>query len=412
MGQSQGLSLKVEFLRSISDIKKSDWDSLQKNEYPFLKYDFLSCLEINKCVSPEKGWYPFHAVITENEALIGLMPIYLKTNSQGEFVFDWSWADAYYRNGLDYYPKIINSIPFTPAAGPRILCKEESQKGKIIEAVARKIQDLSLSSNFSSFHVLLPNLKELKHYMDLGFSIRTSNSYHWFNNDYESFEDFLNELTSRQRKNIRKEREKVSSQNIKTYRLIGREIKKEEWEDFYKLYQTTYYRRGMEGYLNLDFFLDIANKIPDNIMMVTARDLEGRLIASALNFFDDRVLYGRYWGTSESYDSLHFEVCYYQGIEFCIQNSLERFDPGVQGQHKIKRGFLPIETYSAHLIHDNRFKLAIDNFLEEEREHIRSFNDQCKEQLPFKKENMQSIYSRKVVYALLEDSSQKGNPVF
>ena len=143
------------------------------------------------------------------------MPIYLKTNSQGSLFFDWSWADAYYRNGIDYYPKIINSIPFTPAAGPRILCKEESQKGKIIEAVARKIQDLSLSSNFSSFHVLLPNLKELKHYMDLGFSIRTSNSYHWFNNDYESFEDFLNELTSRQRKNIRKEREKYQAKTLK-----------------------------------------------------------------------------------------------------------------------------------------------------------------------------------------------------
>jgi len=406
------LDLKVEFLRSISDIKKTEWDSLLKNEYPFLKYDFLSSLEINKCVAPEKGWHPFHAVIKENNELIGLMPLYLKTNSQGEFIFDWSWADAYYRNGLDYYPKIINSIPFTPASGPRILSIEPSRTSSIIEVVAKKIEDLSISSNFSSFHILLPDLKELKHYKDLGFSIRTSNSYHWFNNDYKVFEDFLDEMTSRQRKNLKKERKKILNQNIKTQRLIGNEIREEEWREFYKLYQTTYYRRGMEGYLNLDFFLDIAKKIPDKIMMVTARDTKNKLIAAALNFFDNKVLYGRYWGTNESYDSLHFEICYYQGIEFCIEQSLERFDPGVQGQHKIKRGFLPIETYSAHLIHDNRFKLAIDNFLEEEKQHIKSFNNECKELLPFKEENMQSIYSKKVVYALFEDSSQKGKPVF
>ena len=389
--------MKVEFLKTILDIEKSEWDAINKDGYPFIKFDFLSGLEVNKCACPSTGWYPFHATIREKNSLIGVMPLYLKTNSQGEFIFDWAWADAYYRNGLDYYPKLISSIPFTPASGPRLITKDTACSRLVAEAVIKKIEDLSVESNFSRFHILLPNNKEIEVYKDLGLSIRTSNSYHWFNNDYIDFEGFLKDLTSRQRKNLKKEREKIISQEIYMERLVGEQISEADWKEFYNLYQITYLKRGMQGYLNLEFFLDISKKIPENIMMVVARDKKKNLIAGALNFFDKKNLYGRYWGAKEEYDSLHFETCYYQGIEFCINNKLLRFDPGVQGHHKIKRGFFPIETYSAHLIHDQRFRTAINNFLKEERTHIKSHNQESKELLPFKKEVMESIYSKKVV---------------
>ncbi len=386
--------MKIEFLDSIERIDGEEWDKTINNQYPFLKYEFLKALEITKCVSPEEGWTPLHLVVSEIDKILAVMPLYIKTDSQGEFIFDWSWADAYYRNGLDYYPKLVCSIPFTPASGPRVVITDSTRTEEIIKVVSSALKQLSEENNFSSVHILLADKDEINLYSNQDFSLRTSYSFHWFNKEYKNFGNFLEDMTSRQRKNIKKEREKIHSQGIIMSKIKGSEITDEILEIFYKFYQVTYLKRGMRGYLNLDFFKRIVNKIPESILMVFAQNSSGEYVAGALNFYDEEKLYGRYWGCLEEYDSLHFETCYYQGIEFCIEEKLHSFDPGVQGEHKIKRGFCPIETFSAHWIKDIRFKEAIDDFLSRERVHILEYNQDRKSMLPFRKEVISDLYEK------------------
>ena len=386
--------MKITFLDSIQEVSKDEWERVLNSDYPFLKYDFLKTLEITKCVSPEQGWTPLHLVVSSDEEILALMPLYIKTDSQGEFIFDWSWADAYYRNGLDYYPKLVSSIPFTPASGPRILISNKARSPEIIKEVSNALKKITKDSNFSSVHILLAGKDEIANFSDQDFSLRTSYSFHWFNKDYTSFNDFLEDMTSRQRKNIKKERNKIIEQGISLIRVTGNEITLEMIESFYQFYQVTYLKRGMRGYLNFEFFKKIVETIPESIMLVLAQNPSGQYVAGALNFFDQEKLYGRYWGCLEEYDSLHFETCYYQGIEFCIDEKLHTFDPGVQGEHKIKRGFCPIETFSAHWIKDLRFKEAIDDFLDREREHVLEYNQNRRALLPFKKEVTQDLYER------------------
>ena len=386
--------MKITFLDSIQEVSKEEWERVLNSDYPFLKYDFLKTLEITKCVSPEQGWTPLHLVVSSDEEILALMPLYIKTDSQGEFIFDWSWADAYYRNGLDYYPKLVSSIPFTPASGPRILISSKARSSEIIKEVSHALKQVTKDSNFSSVHILLAGKDEIANFSDQDFSLRTSYSFHWFNKDYTSFNHFLEDMTSRQRKNIKKERNKIIEQGINLIRVTGNEITLEMIESFYQFYQVTYLKRGMRGYLNFEFFKKIVETIPESIMLVLAQNPSGQYVAGALNFFDQEKLYGRYWGCLEEYDSLHFETCYYQGIEFCIDEKLHSFDPGVQGEHKIKRGFCPIETFSAHWIKDLRFKEAIDDFLDREREHVLEYNQDRRALLPFKKEVTQDLYER------------------
>lgn len=386
--------MKIEFLDTIERIDKNDWNKLVRKKYPFLNYEFLKALEITKCVSPEEGWTPLHIVVSEKDIVLAIMPLYVKTDSQGEFIFDWSWADAYYRNGLEYYPKLVSSIPFTPASGPRLVIADERRSEEIIKAVSNALKKISEDNNFSSVHILLAEKKEIDLYSNEDFSLRTSYSFHWFNKEYKNFDNFLEDMTSRQRKNIKKERTKISQQGIKMKKISGHEITEDMLEIFYKFYQVTYLKRGMRGYLNLEFFKKIVNKMPESILMVLAQNSSGEYVAGALNFYDEEKLYGRYWGCLEEYDSLHFETCYYQGIEFCIKEKLKSFDPGVQGEHKIKRGFCPIETFSAHWIKDVRFKEAIDDFLSRERAHILEYNQDRKSRLPFKREVTSDLYDK------------------
>ncbi len=386
--------MKIDFLDTIERIDKNDWNKLVRKKYPFLNYEFLKALEITKCVSPEEGWTPLHIVVSEKDIVLAIMPLYVKTDSQGEFIFDWSWADAYYRNGLEYYPKLVSSIPFTPASGPRLVIADERRSEEIIKAVSNALKKISEDNNFSSVHILLAEKKEIDLYSNEDFSLRTSYSFHWFNKEYKNFDNFLEDMTSRQRKNIKKERTKISQQGIKMKKISGHEITEDMLEIFYKFYQVTYLKRGMRGYLNLEFFKKIVNKMPESILMVLAQNSLGEYVAGALNFYDEEKLYGRYWGCLEEYDSLHFETCYYQGIEFCIKEKLKSFDPGVQGEHKIKRGFCPIETFSAHWIKDVRFKEAIDDFLSRERVHILEYNQDRKSRLPFKREVTSDLYDK------------------
>ena len=386
--------MKIHFIESIKNIDETTWNNLVDSDYPFMQHSFLLSLEESKCVGEGTGWYTFHLVVKEEEDVIALMPMYIKTDSHGEFIFDWSWADAFYRNGLDYYPKLVSAIPFTPASGPRLCVLDESKRTHISSLIKEGIEEISIELGISSAHILLPEKKELTPYVDSGFSTRTSYSFHWFNNNYSDFDDFLKELTSRQRKNLRKERSKISDQNIHMERIPGEDITEELWESFFKFYQITYLKRGMQAYLNLDFFHKISERLPESLLLVIAKEAKTKgHLAGALNFCDSKNLYGRYWGCLEEYDSLHFESCYYQGIEHCIEMKLNKFDPGVQGEHKIKRGFLPVETFSSHWIKDDRFKKAIDDFLIREREHILEYNERCKSLLPFKSSVTNKLYS-------------------
>jgi len=386
--------MKIHFIESIKNIDETTWNNLVNSDYPFMQHSFLLSLEESKCVGEGTGWYTFHLVVKEEEDVIALMPMYIKTDSHGEFIFDWSWADAFYRNGLDYYPKLVSAIPFTPASGPRLCVLDESKRTHITSLIKEGLEEISIELGISSAHILLPEKKELTSYVDSGFSTRTSYSFHWFNNNYSDFDDFLKELTSRQRKNLRKERSKIFDQNIHMERIPGEDITEELWDSFFKFYQITYLKRGMQAYLNLDFFHKISERLPKSLLLVIAKEAKTKgHLAGALNFCDSKNLYGRYWGCLEEYDSLHFESCYYQGIEHCIEMKLNKFDPGVQGEHKIKRGFLPVETFSSHWIKDDRFKKAIDDFLIREREHILEYNERCKSLLPFKSSVTNKLYS-------------------
>ena len=386
--------MKIHFIESIKNIDETTWNNLVDSDYPFMQHSFLLSLEESKCVGEGTGWYTFHLVVKEEEDVIALMPMYIKTDSHGEFIFDWSWADAFYRNGLDYYPKLVSAIPFTPASGPRLCVLDESKRTHITSLIKEGLEEISIELGISSAHILLPEKKELTSYVDSGFSTRTSYSFHWFNNNYSDFDDFLKELTSRQRKNLRKERSKILDQNIHMERIPGEDITEELWDSFFKFYQITYLKRGMQAYLNLDFFHKISERLPKSLLLVIAKEAKTKgHLAGALNFCDSKNLYGRYWGCLEEYDSLHFESCYYQGIEHCIEMKLNKFDPGVQGEHKIKRGFLPVETFSSHWIKDDRFKKAIDDFLIREREHILEYNERCKSLLPFKSSVTNKLYS-------------------
>jgi len=386
--------MKIHFIESIQNIDETTWNNLVDSDYPFMQHSFLLSLEESKCVGEGTGWYTFHLVVKEEEDVIALMPMYIKTDSHGEFIFDWSWADAFYRNGLDYYPKLVSAIPFTPASGPRLCVLDESKRTHITSLIKEGLEEISIELGISSAHILLPEKKELTSYVDSGFSTRTSYSFHWFNNNYSDFDDFLKELTSRQRKNLRKERSKIFDQNIHMERIPGEDITEELWDSFFKFYQITYLKRGMQAYLNLDFFHKISERLPKSLLLVIAKEAKTKgHLAGALNFCDSKNLYGRYWGCLEEYDSLHFESCYYQGIEHCIEMKLNKFDPGVQGEHKIKRGFLPVETFSSHWIKDDRFKKAIDDFLIREREHILEYNERCKSLLPFKSSVTNKLYS-------------------
>ena len=386
--------MKIHFIESIKNIDETTWNNLVDSDYPFMQHSFLLSLEESKCVGEGTGWHTFHLVVKEEEDVIALMPMYIKTDSHGEFIFDWSWADAFYRNGLDYYPKLVSAIPFTPASGPRLCVLDESKRTHITSLIKEGLEEISIELGISSAHILLPEKKELTSYVDSGFSTRTSYSFHWFNNNYSDFDDFLKELTSRQRKNLRKERSKILDQNIHMERIPGEDITEELWDSFFKFYQITYLKRGMQAYLNLDFFHKISERLPESLLLVIAKEAKTKgHLAGALNFCDSKNLYGRYWGCLEEYDSLHFESCYYQGIEHCIEMKLNKFDPGVQGEHKIKRGFLPVETFSSHWIKDDRFKKAIDDFLIREREHILEYNERCKSLLPFKSSVTNKLYS-------------------
>jgi len=350
--------------------------------YPFMRPEFLDALEQSKSVCAESGWRPIHLSL-QSEHGTGFMPLYLKQHSMGEYVFDHAWANAYHENGLEYYPKLLTAIPFTPSTGPRITGIDNlnaNHCGQLLEEVLSVADE----TGASSWHLLFPDNQLLALFDDPRLLRRSGVQYHWHNRDYGCFEDFLSIMNSRKRKMVRKERAEIARQDIDVEVLVGKAIDADIWALFYQLYERTYAKRnGTRGYLTETFFSQIAGTMPEQLAMAVARQ-NGVPIACALYFFDSDTLYGRYWGSVGEFSYLHFELCYYRGIEFAIKLGLKRYDAGAQGEHKLMRGFEPTQTVSLHWIKHPQFNDAVAQFLKREDKGIAEHMQQATKLLPFK----------------------------
>ena len=375
--------MNFRFFTGIDAIPAAVWNSLAQGGGPFLRHEFLAALEDSGSVCEETGWQPHHLLVSRGNTPVAAMPLYIKHHSYGEYVFDWSWADAWHRNGVAYYPKLLTAIPFTPSQSSRLLIHPEEDRDALTQAICHRVQEEAQSLGASSWHVLFPRERESARLVEQSMPQRTGTQFQWFNRNYGAFEDFLAAFNSRKRKNLRKERQAVTDAGIHFVRYRGEQISDEQWQQFYRFYQNTYHVREQQPYLSLAFFRQLGKTMPESVLLVMAL-LEGEAIAAALSLFDDTTLYGRYWGCLEEYQFLHFETCYYQGIEFCIEHGLQRFDSGAQGEHKIQRGFEPVSTYSNHWIADPRFAQAIADFLHQEREYVEQYRHGAAQLLPFR----------------------------
>ena len=375
------MSTNLNFVDNFDSIDEAQFSKLiRKNDAPFIQYSFLKALENSGCVGRDLGWTPKHLVKSNENVLSGFMPMYIKNNSHGEFVFDHSWSYALNRAGRNYYPKLLTAIPFTPCETRKIITESDANEyvEKIIEFMEEK--------NIESWHVLYPDadLKEL--FLENKLIERFGYKFIWKNKEYETFNDYLNIFKSRQRKNIKNERKKISDLNITFQIKESSSLTLEDWEEFFKFYKNTYEERLQRPYLNIDFFKEIHKfkKILKPVIFFAVHD--DKKIAGSLCFIGNDTLYGRHWGSSFNIDSLHFETCFYQGIEFCIDKKINYFDPGVQGEHKIRRGFEPIRTSSFHYIKENDFRNAIIEFCEKEEVEINRYLKACERYTPFNKE--------------------------
>jgi predicted N-acyltransferase len=379
-------ALEARFLASITEISAHQWNSLIGSDYPFLRHEFLALLESTGCTDRTSGWLPLHATLYRGDNLIALMPLYLKSHSYGEYVFDWSWADAWRRHGLNYYPKLVTAVPFTPATGPRLCLASGEERAVVYPILLQAIRQMAQEQGASSWHVLFPEPDASEALERAGTSIRVASQFHWINRGYTCFDDFLAEFNSRKRKSLKRERRRVEEQGIEMRVIEGEQITAADWERFYFFYQMTYTKRsGHGGYLNREFFLGLGAAIGKQCVLVMAYQ-EQQAVAGALYFRSADTLYGRYWGCEQELDCLHFETCYYQGIEYAIKHSLQRFDPGAQGEHKIQRGFTPIKTWSNHWIADPGFADAIADFSRREQQQIDNYISSASTYLPFKQD--------------------------
>ena len=338
-------------------------------------------------MGPGTGWLPRHIVVTNaGGALLGALPLYRKSNSWGEFVFDFAWADAYRRAGLAYFPKLVAAVPFTPATGARLLVADGANRAEVTGALLDAALAHARDIDASSLHILFPREEEALELQARGLLLRKDCQFHWHNRGYASFDDFLGQFTAEKRKKAKRERRRVAETGISFQFLSGGDISDAQWRDIMSLYGSSFWRRGREPYLNEAFFREIARTLPAQLVVVLAMAQQAA-VAVAILFRSDDTLYGRYWGSSGDYHSLHFETCYYQGIDYCIRHGLQRFEPGTQGEHKIARGFVPQPVWSSHWLSDTRFAAAVDRYLDREREHIDQYMDVVEDHVPYRREN-------------------------
>ena len=377
--------MEVKQINSMTQVDCKEWNRLTGDAYPFLRHEFLLALEQSGSVSEQTGWASAHLLVLDEDQLVALMPLYLKQHSWGEYVFDHQWAQAYQQHGLDYYPKWLTAIPLTPCQGARIVYKAGIDPVEVTQLLLNFIKQLSEQRDISSWHCLFPVEQQAERLRSLGLSIREGVQFHWFNKGYQDFNDFLQSLSASKRKMIKRERRRICEQGVRLLRIAGPDVSDLQWQVFYQFYTMTYLKRGSQPYLNLAFFQQIAATMGEQLLLVLAVKND-KAIAAALSFVGRDTLYGRYWGCYEEYNSLHFEACYYQGLDYCIEHGLQRFDSGAQGEHKISRGFEPITTYSAHWLKDARFAKAIEEFLAREQKAVQLYKQDAASYLPFKQE--------------------------
>ncbi len=377
----------IKACAGISEIGQPAWDacanpcSTDLPYDPFLSYAFLHALEESRSAVGATGWAPYHLSLEDEAGKVeGVVPMYLKSHSQGEYVFDYSWADAFERAGGRYYPKLQCSIPFTPATGRRLLTSNPENEIYLVSGMMQVAEKMKVSS----VHVTFANKDQWQRMGEMGFLMRTDKQFHWHNHNYDSFEDFLVQLSSKKRKNIRKERRVALQTGVEIELLSGSDLQEQHWDAFYQFYIDTGTRKWGSPYLTRDFFSLIGQTMPENILLILCKR-EGRYVAGAINFIGGECLFGRNWGCIEDHPFLHFEVCYYQAIEYAINHGLKRVEAGAQGPHKLARGYLPTQTHSAHWIVNASFRDAVESYLKQENRYVQEEIDYIAEHSPFRK---------------------------
>jgi hypothetical protein len=371
-------SVSLSITDSLGSIPADRWDALVGSR-PLLSHAFLHALHETGCAAPENGWAPHYITASRGNTLVGAMPLYVKSHSYGEYVFDWSWADAYRRHGRRYYPKLVAAVPFTPATGPRLIAADPATRRQLLDGALALLAE----KNLSSLHILFPEAQEAAECASAGLLMRNSVQFHWANPGYRDFGDFLTTLNHAKRAKIRQERRKLAAAGISFVRLTGREIDGAQWRFFFRCYTETYRQHHSTPYLSLALFEQLGDELSENILLVLGVK-GGKPICAAFDVYSADTLWGRYWGTTEYVPGLHFEACYYQAIEFCIERRIALFEGGAQGVHKLARGFLPVATHSAHAIADPDFASAIANFVARERDDVAQTVDELERASPFR----------------------------
>jgi len=375
--------MTTRFLTSIKRVSAAQWNALNPGEIPFLRHEFLAALESTGCVCETAGWIPNHLVLHDEAGnLQGAVALYRKSHSWGEFVFDWSWARAYTQAGLDYYPKLVAMTPFTPATSPRLLTAPNAEAASVRRELSAALTAHAREHSDSSAHVLFVPEEERDALTQTGFILRKDCQFHWHNRGYTSFDDFMATFRAEKRKKALRERRRVREGGVEYRTISGGEMTDALWEVVFAFSARTFAQHGNDHYLSAAFFRAVSTSLPESLMVKLAV-LKDVPIAAAIFFRSRDTLYGRYWGAAANFDSLHFETCYYQGIDYCIEQGLQHFEPGTQGEHKVARGFEPTVTWSAHWIADPRFRRAIDAYLAEERAAIDQYAASVREHVPF-----------------------------
>ncbi|MEX0373834.1 GNAT family N-acetyltransferase [Spiribacter pallidus] len=382
--------MQLKAIPAIDEIAAARWNALEGADNPFLRHEFLSTLEAHGAVGEAHGWIPHHLLLEDGDTLLAAAPAYLKLNSWGEFVFDFAWAHAYERNGMDYYPKLVVAVPFSPVNGPRMLLNGDHPAGALRQALADGAREMAAQMGISSVHWLFTRRADQAALQASGYAHRYGCQYHWRNAGYADFDAFLAGLSSKKRKNIRRERRQVTDQGIELQTLHGDEIDARQWDALHAFYVDTFRAHGNLPVISRDCFEALGRRLGDRLVAFVAHHGQAP-VAGAICLRSDDTLYGRYWGAAADYDGLHFEACYYQGIDYCIRHGIDRYEPGAQGEHKIPRGFLPVITHSAHALLDERFQVAVDDFLARERPAVEDYARQLTREAPYRAEVMERL---------------------
>ena len=376
------MSLTLEITDTIQAINAESWDALVGG-MPLLSHAFLSALEDSQSVGKGTGWQPCPMLVFDDEVLVGAMPLYIKSHSYGEYVFDWKWAEAYQQSGMHYYPKLLSAIPFSPVTSQRLLVADVRNKAHVQSMMIKALEQVMQNNKLSSVHVLFPDAESSAKFKKADWLQRHGVQFQWENENFQNFEAFLAKLSQDKRKKIRQERKKVLASGVECRLIKGPNISDQQWDFFYQCYCNTYLEHRSTPYLSQAFFKQIALSMPQHILLVMAF-IDGVPIASALNFYDQHTLYGRYWGCTQYVPNLHFELCYYQAQEFCIAENIQYFEGGAQGEHKLARGFKPRATCSFHKIAHPEFAQAIKDFVHRESLGIAQYTTELEQRAPFK----------------------------